>query len=58
MKVKFKGQGQRSRSEAKIIIKPKIPYYRPLEERKSGQVTIELRGAQKKGHFLSKVIQK
>ena len=47
------GQCQRSRS-VKIKIKTKIPYYRPLEERKKGQVTVERGGARKKGHFLSK----
>ena len=57
-KVKVKVKGQGSRSKAKSNIKFKIPYYRPDEERKSGKVTSEKRGArEKKVIFLGKVIQ-
>ena len=57
MKVKVKGQGQgQCQRSVKINIKSKIPYYRPLEERKSGQRMVERGGAQKKVIFLGKVI--
>ena len=48
-KVKVKGQGQRSRS-VKIYIINKIPYYRPLEERKKLRLNEEAR--EKKVIFL------
>ena len=51
MKVKVKGRCQRSRL-VQINIKSKMPNYRPLEERKSGQRMVERGGARKKCHFL------